>query len=104
MIFSKCPICNRVFTLCKNVNTNIRRHISKQHPLHVVSHVVPLKNKWDSHPLGRVKTEEERVQRSRTARRLWARKNRAWKRHYDAALVLEMLSRGEPPKYFYSQL
>ncbi|KAG0198140.1 hypothetical protein BGX33_012574 [Mortierella sp. NVP41] len=87
-----CPVCSRVFQPSKNQNCNLRRHLRNTHKMSSTMH--PRKNKWDSIPDGRIKDDEDRTERTRRSKRLWARKERHRRKVEDAALVLCTLSHG----------
>jgi hypothetical protein len=86
-----CRICNQPFKPSKNQNSNLRRHLKNIHKLSPTLH--PRKSKWDSIPEGRIKDENDRTERTRKSKRLWARKERFRRKAEEAALGLCMLNK-----------
>ncbi|KAG0273639.1 hypothetical protein BGZ95_010558 [Linnemannia exigua] len=75
--------------------SNLRRHLKNIHNMPPTMH--PRRSDWDSIPNGRVKDDEDRKERLRKSKCLWARKYRLRRKVEveveEAALVLCMLSK-----------
>lgn len=84
-----CYVCTRTFVKCKNQNSNLRRHIKVVHGMSPSMH--PPKCRWDSLPMGRVKDDVDRKERTRKSQRNWARKFRQRRKIEEAAMILCML-------------
>ena len=88
-----CPICQKKFHYKRDVRYKIRKHIRDIHNMSA-DKLCPKITRWDNDTRGRIKSDEERIQRTRENKRKWACKNRVRKRTLQAAIVLISLANG----------